>query len=57
MDDRNQTICLNCGRVFRVWDVTEKKCECPFCNAKGDNPYYRKPEKISQSKMFVKLSK
>lgn len=48
-------ICMRCGRPFPVWDVHKKNVECPFCDAKGKNPYYVKPKRIKPENMFRKF--
>jgi len=53
--ENNKVICARCGRAFDVWTTIEKNIKCPFCSAEGKNPYYKKPEKIDPSKMFIKM--
>jgi len=53
--EEKKLICMNCGRPFRVWDIHEKKVQCPFCDVKGNNPHYIKPKKIRAENMFQKF--
>ena len=55
MTDEPNVFCNNCTRPFPVWNIHEKKIECPYCGAKGDNPHYVKPEKIDPKKVFVMM--
>lgn len=48
---------MNCGRLFKIYSIYEKKIKCPICEAEGTNPYYVKQEKISPKKMFGKFDK
>lgn len=36
----DKVICSICHRSFFIFDTTEKKIKCPFCDAVADNPYY-----------------
>lgn len=48
-------VCMNCGRLFPLWDRHEKTIKCLFCSARGKNPYYVPSKKVNPEKVFMKL--
>jgi DNA-directed RNA polymerase subunit RPC12/RpoP len=51
----HKIICMNCGRLYLLWDIHEKTIKCPYCDVKGKNPYYVKPENHNPNTVFQKM--